>query len=210
MTAAVILAAGHADRMGSNKLVLPLGPGTVVGRVFTTALASCDKVVVVIGLHDQGTRTTVERATELLGAVDRVEVAEGVPYDPGMFISVQAGLRRVGAADAVLIFPGDIPLISPATAVAVRNAVLEGGAVVAVPVSGGHKGHPVAFAGRCIPELLAMSEHSTLRQYMESHAADVNLVCVDDPDMLLDMDTPDAYEHVVERLKTSDGQGKGV
>jgi molybdenum cofactor cytidylyltransferase len=210
MTAAVILAAGHADRMGSNKLVLPLGPGTVVGRVLATALASCDKVVVVIGLHDRGTRTAVEQAAAFLGAVDRVEVAEGVPYDPGMFISVQAGLRRAGAADAVLIFPGDLPLISPATAIAVREAVLGGSSAVAVPSCAGRKGHPVAFAARCIPELLAMSERSTLRQYMEVHASDVTFVPVDDPGMLLDMDTSDAYDRVVEYLKSSSTQSKGV
>jgi molybdenum cofactor cytidylyltransferase len=210
MTAAVILAAGHADRMGSNKLVLPLGPGTVVGRVLVTALASCDRVVVVIGLHDQGTRTAVEQAAKLLGGVGRVEVAEGVPYDPGMFISVQAGLQHVGAVDVVLVFPGDIPLISPATAIAVREAVLKGGAVVAVPVSGDHKGHPVAFSARCIPELLAMSEHSTLRHYMESHIADVTLVRVDDPAMLLDLDTPDDYKRATENLKAGGTQGKGV
>ena len=210
MTAAVILAAGHADRMGSNKLVLPLGPVTVVGRVLATALASCDRVVVVIGLHDVGTRTVVERTALELGATDRVEVAEGVPYDPGMFISVQAGLRRIGTADVILIFPGDIPLVSPATAVAVRDAVLHGGSVVAVPESGGRKGHPVAFAARCIPELLAMSDRSTLRHYMESHAADITLVRVDDPAMLLDVDTPDDYERAAESLKADDTQDKGV
>jgi len=104
MIAGIVLAAGHADRMGSNKLVLPLGPGTVVGKVLATALASCDRVFVVIGLHDQGTKTAVEQAAISLGAAERVEVVAGVPYDPGMFISVQAGLRQVGTVDAVLIF----------------------------------------------------------------------------------------------------------
>jgi len=210
MTAAVILAAGHADRMGSNKLVLPLGPVTVIGRVLTTALAACDRVVIVIGLHDVGTRAVVERTAAELGAADRVAVAEGVPYDPGMFISVQAGLRQVGTADVTLIFPGDIPLVSPATAVAVRDAVLYGGSVVAVPESGGRKGHPVAFAARCIPELLAMSDRSTLRHYMELHAADVTLVRVDDSAMLLDVDTPDDYERVTEGLNAEDARSKGV
>ncbi len=210
MTAAVILAAGHADRMGSNKLVLPLGPGTVVGKVLATALASCDRAFVVIGLHDQGTRTTVEQTAVSLGASDRVEVIAGVPYDPGMFISVQAGLRRVGTVDAVLIFPGDIPLMSPATAMMVRDAVLRGGAAVAVPVYDGHRGHPVAFGACAIHELLAMSEHSTLRHYMEAHAAEVTLVPVDDRNMLLDMDTPDDYDHVVERLESGSAQSKGV
>lgn len=197
MTAAVVLAAGHADRMGSNKLTLALGPGTVVGRVVSIALAACDSVIVVIGLHDQGTRTAVEQAARALGAEGRVEVAEGVPYDPGMFISVQAGLRRVTDADVVLIFPGDIPLILPETAIAVKDEVSAGRADMAVPLCGGRRGHPVAISARCVPELLAMSERSTLRQFMSVHASTTKLVPVEDRGMLLDMDTPDEYDRVL-------------
>jgi molybdenum cofactor cytidylyltransferase len=196
--------------MGSNKLVLPLGPGTVIGRVLAVALASCDRVVVVIGLHDQGTRTAVEQAATALNAADRVEVVTGVPYDPGMFISVQAGLRHAGAADAVLIFPGDVPLLLPSTATAVRDAVLKGGSLVAVPSCRGRGGHPVAFAARCVPELLDMPQHATMRQYLESHGPEVTAVPVDDPGMLLDMDTPDAYRRVVEHLNAQNTLSKEV
>jgi molybdenum cofactor cytidylyltransferase len=203
MTAAVVLAAGHADRMGSNKLTLPLGPGTVVGRVVATALTTCDRVIVVIGLHDQGTGTAVKQAARSLGAEGRVEVVEGVPYDPGMFISVQAGLRRVTGASVVLIFPGDIPLILLETAIAVRDAVSEGQVDVAVPSCGGRRGHPVAISGRCVPELLSMSERSTLREFMTLHASTTKLVRVDDRGMLLDMDTPEEYDRVLECLKSA-------
>jgi CTP:molybdopterin cytidylyltransferase MocA len=210
MTAAVVLAAGHADRMGSNKLTLPLGPGTVVGRVVATALAACDRVIVVIGLHDQVTRTAVEQTARALGAEGRVEVAEGVPYDPGMFISVQAGLRRIAGADVVLIFPGDIPLILPETAIAVKDAVLAGQADVAVPSCGSRRGHPAAISARCVPELLAMSERSTLRQFMAVHASTTKLVPVDDRGMLLDMDTPDEYNRVLECLRSAGASTKEV
>jgi CTP:molybdopterin cytidylyltransferase MocA len=189
--------------MGSNKLTLPLGPGTVVGRVIATALAACDSVIVVIALRDQGTRTAVEQTARTLGAEGRVEVAEGVPYDPGMFISVQAGLRRVTGADVVLIFPGDIPLILPETAIAVRDTVSGGQADVAVPSCGGRRGHPVAVSARCVPELLAMSECSTLRQFMTEHAFTTKLVPVDDRGMLLDMDTPDDYDRVLECFRSA-------
>jgi CTP:molybdopterin cytidylyltransferase MocA len=189
--------------MGSNKLTLPLGPGTVVGRVIATALAACDSVIVVIALRDQGTRTAVEQTARTLGAEGRVEVAEGVPYDPGMFISVQAGLRRVTGADVVLIFPGDIPLILPETAIAVRDTVSGGQADVAVPSCGGRRGHPVAVSARCVPELLAMSERSTLRQFMTEHAFTTKLVPVDDRGMLLDMDTPDDYDRVLECFRSA-------
>ena len=201
MTAAVVLAAGHADRMGSNKLTLPLGSGTVVGRVVATALAACDRIIVVIGLQGQGTKTTVEQTARSLDAEGRLEVVEGVPYDPGMFISVQAGLRRVMGADVVLIFPGDIPLTLPETAIAVRDAVSTDLADVAVPSCGGRQGHPVAISTRCVPELLAMSERSTLRQFMTVHASTTKLVPVDDRGMLLDIDTPDEYDRVLECLK---------
>jgi len=196
MTAAVVLAAGHADRMGSNKLVLPLGPGSVIGKVLEAATVSADAVYVVIGLHDQVTRTAVEEAARTLGATGKVQVVEGVPYDPGMFISVQYGLHRCVGADVVLIFPGDIPLVSAATAAAVRDAVLRGSVDAAVPVHEGRRGHPIAVSGRCIPELVGMSEHANLRQFLEAHAAGTTLVPVNDAGMLLDMDTPEDYARV--------------
>ena len=209
MTAAIVLAAGHADRMGSNKLVLPLGSGTAVGRVVATALASCDRVFVVIGLQDQGTRAAVEQAVQVADAEGRVEVVEA-SYDPGMFTSVQAGLRRVTGVDTVLIFPGDIPLIMPETAIAVRDTVLEGWADIAVPSSGGRRGHPIAVSARHIPELLAMSEHATLRQFMTGHVSTTRIVPVGDRGMLLDMDTPEEYNRVLKRLKSAETSAKEV
>jgi molybdenum cofactor cytidylyltransferase len=210
MTAAIVLAAGQAERMGSNKLTLPLGSGTVVGRVVATALAACDRIIVVIGLQGQGTKTTVEQTARSLDAEGRLEVVEGVPYDPGMFISIQAGLRRVTGADVVLIFPGDIPLIMSETAIAVRDAVLEGRADIAVPSFGKRRGHPVAISARHIPELLALSEHSTLRQFINMHASTTKQVAVEDRGILLDMDTPDEYDRVLECLRSAETSTKEV
>jgi len=210
MTAAIVLAAGHADRMGSNKLVLSLGSGTVVGSVVVTALAACDKVIVVIGLHDQETRSAVERAGQSVGAEARVEVVEAIAYDPGMFISVKAGLRRVTGAKVVLIFPGDIPLIMPETAIAVRDTVLEDRADIAVPSSEGRRGHPIAVGACHIPELLSMSEHATLRQFMTGHVATTQAVSVGDDGILLDMDTPEEYDRVLRRLKSAETSAKEV
>jgi molybdenum cofactor cytidylyltransferase len=98
----------------------------------------------------------------------------------------------------------------PETAIAVRDAVSEGRVDVAVPSCGGRRGHPVAISGRCVPELLAMSEHSTLRQFMTLHASTMKLVPVDDRGMLLDLDTPDEYDHVLECLKSAGTSTKEV
>jgi CTP:molybdopterin cytidylyltransferase MocA len=127
-----------------------------------------------------------------------------------MFISVQAGLRRVTGADVVLIFPGDIPLILPETAIAVKDEVSAGWADVAVPSCGGQRGHPVAISARCVPELLAMSERSTLRQFMTVHASTTKLVPVDDRGMLLDVDTPDEYDRVLKCLRSGGTSTKEV
>ncbi|MDO9100013.1 MAG: nucleotidyltransferase family protein [Caldisericota bacterium] len=199
MTTAVILAAGHADRMGANKLVLPIGTSSVVGRVVDVALDTCDKAVVVIGLHDTVTRTAVERAVREHGAGDRVQIVQGVPYDPGMFISVQAGLRSAGDSDVVLIFPGDIPLGCRETAIAVRDAVLQGPGGIAVPVHDDRHGHPIGISSRYLTELEQMSPHATLRQFLQAHWGDVALVPVDDVGMLMDMDTPADYDAVLDR-----------
>jgi len=59
-------------------------------------------------------------------------------------------------------------------------------------------------------ELLAMPERSTLRQFMAAHASTTKQVPVDDHGMLLDMDTPDEYDRVLECLRSAETCTKEV
>jgi len=111
--------------------------------------------------------------------------------DNGMAASLVHGLRHAEAADAEavgwVLALGDMPRVLPATIAALARAV-EQGADIAVPVHRGQRGNPVAFGRRHLPQLLALTGDQGARGIVKNCI--VNEVAVDDPGILLDVDTP--------------------
>jgi len=183
MIAAVVLAAGSSTRMGLPKATLPTGPG---GPTF---LATIGRV-----LQDLGIETV------------KVVVAPGMPHptsadlivnpDPGagMLSSVQCGIRALPeTTDAFLLWPVDHPLVKPTTVAALLATYRETRAPVVVPVHGGSRGHPVLFAARVIPELLAADPAEGAREVVHAHPDRVELA-LDDAGVVTGIDTPEDYK----------------
>ncbi len=70
--------------------------------------------------------------------------------------SIAASVLHTVSAAGWLVLPGDLPLVQPATLQAMAQVLLEEQAVVAWPVLAGERGHPAAFGGDCLPDLLAL------------------------------------------------------
>ncbi len=192
MTSAVILAAGKAERMGQPKLLMKLAGRSALERLLETAIAVCDQVVVVTGCWRSEVEGFLAGYTDTAG----IRTAYNPSYEQGMFTSVQAGARAAAGSSALLIFPGDVPLVHVSTARAVLAGVAPGAALIAIPVCNGRRGHPVALAGTLLKELLKEPAEGTLRSFLERYPRETALVPVRDGDMLLDMDTPEEYERL--------------
>ena len=74
------------------------------------------------------------------------------------------------------------------TAELVRDAV-----PVVVPVYRGKRGHPTLFSAKLSPELLRAPEGEGARAVVHAHEKALVEVEVDDPGILTDIDTPQAY-----------------
>jgi len=87
--------------------------------------------------------------------------ASGLPWHledaghPGMGDSIAAGVRATRDASGWLILPGDLPLVSPSTLLAVAEGLREH--AVVMPIHAGQRGHPVGFAALCGEALSALS-----------------------------------------------------
>jgi len=181
MIGAVVLAAGSSSRMGRPKADLRTGPR---GRTFLDAIAE-----------------TLDAAG--VTAV-RVVVAPGLPRLPqravvnpdpgaGMLSSVQCGLRAFQhPLDAVLVWPVDHPLVERETVLAMIAAFRRGEAPIVVPTHDGRRGHPVLFAARVIPELLAADPSKGARAVVHAHDDRLELA-VADCGVVVDIDTPEDY-----------------
>ena len=137
--------------------------------------------------------------------------ASGLPWHleqaapPGMGDSIAAAVAATAAADGWLILPGDLPLIQPATLRAVAAALQQAEAVV--PTCRGRRGHPVGFAKRFAPALMALRGRSGAARVLESAAA--VLLPVDDEGCVTDIDTVTDLEQVERLLRARGSTAQG-
>ena len=109
---------------------------------------------------------------------------------PGMGDSIAAGVKATPSATAWLIFPADLPLISPST---LRTIAFAPPCAVTVPVYQGQRGHPVRFGLECASELLSLEGNTGAAKLIRAQAAtdSIALIVVDDVGCVLDVDTLD-------------------
>ena len=108
---------------------------------------------------------------------------------PGMGDSIAAAVRATAGAGGWLVLPGDLPLVQPATLRTMAAAL--GRSAVAIPLFHGERGHPVAFAAPCLPDLLALSGEQGAAGVVRQQAlrGGVRTVDVQDEGTVTDIDT---------------------
>ena len=188
---AVILAAGKSERMGSAKLLLPMGKSTIIETVIGGVLRSRpDGVLVVLG-------SDREKLEPVIGKYP-VRTVFNPDFARGMLSSIQRGLEAVPRdARAVLFFLGDQPAPSAAIINRLIDAYEKTGKGIVLPVYGGRRGHPVLIDLKYRNEIKTLDPEIGLRQLMRDHHEDVLEVRTRSPRVLLDIDTPEDYERAL-------------
>ena len=191
---AIVLAAGFSQRMTRFKPLLPLGDGTVVARVVKTYRdAGIADVVVVVG----------HCAAQMRQAVNALAVrcVENADYGRGMFTSVQAGIRALPPdGEAFFVHPVDIPLVRTQTIGRLLRAMRGGAHTVVYPAFDGRRGHPPLIDAGLAPRILQWPGTGGLRGFLQGHDGQSFDLAVADEAVLMDMDTPQDYERLRERL----------
>ncbi len=186
--AAIILAAGESRRMGYPKALLRIEDHTFVEHIIAAFAASqVDDIYVVLGAHRE----------QIQGAVDlrAVQVVLNPAWSQGQLSSLVAGLGALppGAYDAAFMALVDHPLIESELIDALIAAFAATGRPIVVPVHEGRRGHPVLFAARLFPELVAAPMEQGARSVVRAHAEEVLEVPWARPGILADIDTPGLY-----------------
>jgi len=188
--AAVVLAAGRSSRMGgANKLLEPVGGTPVIRRVVQAVLASRARPVIVVTGHD---RERVEAALEGLP----VRLVHNEVYGSGMASSLRTGIAAVPAeAEGAMVVLGDMPLLQGELLDRLMAAhEPAAGRLIAVPVAGAARGHPVLWSRRYFPELMALEGDVGARQLLARHSEVVAEIAVEGEGAFLDVDTPGLLE----------------
>jgi molybdenum cofactor cytidylyltransferase len=157
--------------------------------VVAVAAAAAAPVVVVSG-HEP------ERLGAALGGRD-LTIVHNPRFDEGLSTSLRVGLRALTGSgariDGAVVCLGDMPRVKSRHIKALISAFdpLEGRAIC-VPVYDGKRGNPVLWPASLFADMASVAGDVGARHLIGEHAEVVCEVAIDDPGVLVDVDTPDA------------------
>ena len=193
---AILLAAGESSRMGQLKALLPWRGRTLLEhQVSALRDGGADGVVVVLG-HRAG------ELRPLLEGKDGVSWTLNPDYLQGKTTSIKAGLSALdpNAAAEILLLNVDQPRAAEDVARILGFHRAQNYAVT-VPEFRGKGGHPIVLSATLLPELLDIDEESQgIKAVVRRRLESVNRVPLDNPEILLDLNTPEQYRAAVEAV----------
>ncbi len=190
----IVPAAGLSSRIGSqNKLLLPCGSSSVLGRVVSTALSVSPDTIVVTGED----REAVSNVVRAVGGV----AVHNDEYEHGMATSIVCGIAHAGDRDFIAVWPADMPLITAETARLLMECAVPGR--ITVPTFDRVRGHPVVFSSAFRVDLLGIEGDVGARSLLRAHAKRVDEIPVNDSGILFDVDTAEDYAELIKRLKAT-------
>lgn len=191
--AVILLAAGRSRRMGRCKQLLPLGESTVIARCLDTiAESGVAETVVVISPGGQAVADAIRDFP--------VRTVVNIEAEGDMASSVRAGRDELSAgASGVIVFPCDYPLVSAGTISALVGAHARAPDSILIPCHRKQRGHPLLFPCSILDELV---HNLILRDLVRREPGRVRCLEVDDPGVLVDMDTPEDYHRIGSMLQS--------
>ncbi len=177
----LVIAAGSSSRFGAglHKLDQGLGGSTVLGQTVRHAVQTQLPVLVV---------TTRARVPWLAGHLAQrdIWVLSEEQAQAGMGQSIAAAVMERSGAPGWLVVPGDMPLVQPASMLAVASALEQH--PVAYAQYRGQRGHPVGFSAELYSELVGLQGDQGARRIVARFPA--YGVDLEDAGVLVDIDTP--------------------
>jgi molybdenum cofactor cytidylyltransferase len=184
---AVVLAAGKAQRMGQNKLLLPLAEQPLLTYAVDAAIGSlANEVVVILGAEAESVRQALD--------THPVEFLYNQHWQDGQSASLrEAAIVLQRRSQGLLFLAGDMPLVPSEHLDRLIERFLAGKDVV-WSRSGAVQSIPALFGSATFPALEQLKGDvggkALAGMYNESS------VKVDSPQFLWDIDTPATYERV--------------
>ena len=184
MVSAVVLAAGASTRMGTQKLLLPLGNEPLVRRsVRQICDAGFDDVLVVVG-HEH---------MKVLAALEGLAIrhALNAAYETGMGSSFRTAVEHLTGSTAAMFALADQPFVTTHEYGTVLAAYRRHAPAIVSVRYGEVMAPPHLFEREFFPEL-AQLQHGA-RSILQRHR-ERTMVLQFPPDLLADIDTPEDYE----------------
>lgn len=191
---AILLAAGESSRMGQMKALLPWrGQPLLRHQVSALRNGGAGRVVVVLG-HQ------ADELSPLLEGLEGVDWVLNPDYLQGKTTSIKAGLSALDphVVDEILLLNVDQPR-SAADIARILDTHRASGYAITIPTCGGKGGHPIVLSAELLDELLSIDEESMgVKAVVQRRPGSVNRFPLENPEILLDLNTPEEYRRAVE------------
>lgn len=193
----VILGAGASARMGKPKLLLPWRGTTVIGEIVSVwRELGAAQTAIVLRPDDAALATELDR----LGFPAANRIVNPQP-ERGMFSSILRaaewnGWRKEIAGWAVVL--GDQPHLRPEPLRQLLACHAQNPGKICQPTSSGRSGHPVILPASALEELKS-ARAATLKDFLKLTATPRVQCEMNEPGLLLDMDTPEDYKRLKPR-----------
>jgi molybdenum cofactor cytidylyltransferase len=191
---AIVLAAGYSSRANAFKMTLPLGQMTVLEHTVSTFEGVCSRVIVVAGFKAESIQEEMEKVNHKNVYSFQLEFVYNENFNQGMFRSIQKGCKEVNAP-TFFITPGDCPLVKKETV----QLIAEQKGNVVIPSFNYKGGHPIKLSSEVKLEILETNPESNLRAVLNGFEKEY--LNVDDPGVLMDVDTLEDYQKAIEYYK---------
>jgi molybdenum cofactor cytidylyltransferase len=192
MVSAVVLAAGASTRMGTQKLLLPLGNEPLVRRTVRQICdAGFDEVLVVVG-HEH---------LNVLAALEGLPIhhALNAAYETGMGSSFRTAVEHLTDSAAAMFALADQPFVTTHEYRTVLDTYRRHAPAIVSVRYGEVMAPPHLFEREFFPEL-AQLQHGA-RSVLQRHRERTTVLQFP-PDLLADIDTPEDYELAKSRVSS--------
>ncbi len=186
MAQGIILAGGFSSRTQNNKMRLDVDGKPLVVHTIEAMKPFVNKIYLITGHYDRDIRSIVQED-------EKISIVYNKDYENGMFSSVLCGVKNV--TEDFFIVPGDIPFINAST----YDALLNGSKPVRYPSYKGKEGHPLFIKIELKEKLLKEPIESNLKKFRDEQEREI--IPVDDPNILKDIDTLKEYQTLLDERK---------
>lgn len=191
---AILLAAGRSSRMGTLKATLPWRGVTLIEHQIRCLIdAGVHRVVVVLGHESSLLKPIVE-------SVDGAEWVLNSDYLVGKTTSIKAGLSYLTAIspEQVVLLSVDQPRRTETVRIILERHISSNNTIT-IPTYQGKGGHPVILSASVFPEVIEIEEETQgLLAVVRRHASETDRFEIDDPSLILDLNTPEEYQQALD------------
>lgn len=187
---AIVLAAGESTRFPGNKLLYEIKPNISLLEFLLQSIidSKVNQIIVVLGCEAEIIKETVDILSN-----DKVHTIVNTEYKVGgMSSSIRRGMQLISNVDAILITPGDIPLISSNVFNSVIDHFNTNHPDIIIPTYNNFKGHPILISSKLFSQVRNITETNRgLKEITKTYWKNIEFLPTKNKGILRDVDNFD-------------------